>query len=414
MNSYLRLAPRQLSRAFVASTVAVSKENNRSKDLGGSPTQSPQNSSKFPPSRERALASVKGQSFMDISRDWATLRLMRIKALEPIATELFEMSKKPADTSGKIAQQLLKAFMSRFCSDLPLNELFDYLETRGILPDQVIVDFPLEQVSTLEEAERTFAAYESIAKDPKVKFFAIKISGIIPVQYLKAGDLNCEVVQNAISRIRGILEIAKAGEKVGVFDAENFSIEGSCFAIAKMMSDEFGTTAMLTLQATRKDSIARLLALCEDATKPRSIKLVCGTYHDDWTTFEESFQPSPSATHDNFRAILSEAKMIAHLSVLPCSHNPDLCDEAISVLGHRAIGHLFGMHGVASLISDDVREKVYMVVGDFKDSVLYFERRWKEHSGTLVPRRETILFLAMQQMILNASEAIVKLLADQF
>lgn len=344
-----------------------------------------------------ALQSLGDSKFSDVCLEWAKLRMMRNELVGQFADSVFDMALKPG-LQGKVAKTAIRPFMTLFCSDLPLNDVIEMLKQLNRDPGTVIFDFPNEQITDAAERDTTLAGYHAIFTHPEIKMGAVKVSGVIPIQDLTANNFERPIVQSGYQALRKLAQIAKDNGKLYIVDAEDLAIEGLCFEIACRLSDEFDNV-MVTLQATRLDSLTRLEAFCADPAKPRKVKLVNGTYSADWSKFPKNFNGSKEETHANFKSILSAAQTFPHLTILPCTHNPDLILWASKELGHDKIGNLFGMHIARALVEKGIEELLYLVVGDFKSALLYLMRRWKEHKGSLEPRRELILFAAMMEML---------------
>jgi hypothetical protein len=342
-----------------------------------------------------APKSVAERSTASLAMELVVLRAMRVKPLHPFAMSMMKVSAQES-VAGRAARVCLKPWFDQFCVSGEVGAAVAASKAKGVALALAIFDFSEECITDPKTRLVTEAKYREALEHSDVSFIAAKLSGVCPLKVLESGDASHPDFVAAMESMERVVVTAQRLGNVVVFDAENFLAEGLIEKAALSFAKRFPKNVMMTVQATRRDSVARLLGWLKDMPEGAElmVKLVKGAYKDDRKNFLDIFFDTFDGTHENYLQLMQMGVDHPNLVLLPCTHNIGLIKEA-KEKGFKTVGNLSGMN-IVKAVSEELGEALYVIYHtDFPKLVEYMMRRFYEHGEALEPRRELLLRAAL-------------------
>lgn len=368
----------------------------------GSLRELSQSAKKRPFNPAIADKSVSHLPTLSLMKEWALLRAMRITSLHPLANFAIENSLKN-DLVGTCSSHLVRPWFQQFCVQGTPAIVVAAAVQKNLNPDHIIFDYATEGIPDASHREETEKQYLAYLRHPTVKMIAVKLSGLCPIKILESGQYDHPHYCDALASLEKVVATAHELGKIVVFDAEQFSVESMISHAALKFAKIFPKNVMLTVQATRRDSVSRLQSWSEEIPEGERlmVKLVKGAYKSDRDLHKEALYQDFPGTHQNYIDLLTIGATHPKIAMLPCTHNLDLIDRSVQS-GFKKVGNLSGME-VAKGLSEDLAEVRYFIGHhDPLQLVDYIKRRFHEHGEALQPRRELLLLAALRFRLENS------------
>ncbi|MBT5953845.1 hypothetical protein HOG98_03900 [bacterium] len=339
-------------------------------------------------------------SSINLAREWAILRTMRIKPLHPIAKWMLKESNEP---HGKPLQFVLKPWLNQFCVHGGRNEAIQAAKDHGYDTKMVIFDHSTEKIEKAFEARETFVAYRAFLKREETKYIATKGTGVArEAVYTNPHFKRHPEYKYAKKEFIKTARLAKKLDKIMFIDAEELAVNGAITKIGIELMRKYQGHIYITIQATQNDAIEQIEKFLEDLDKtgsqntkymkhplPLNLKLVRDGYSKDRTNNPDKKFQTIDETHANYNKIQKFCSEHPRINAITCTHNPTSLKNA-ETLGDEQVGQLHGMsivHGLSSKL-DSI---TYLISNpSWKKQSEYIDRRIDEF-GETEPRREIMV-----------------------
>ncbi len=291
----------------------------------------------------RTLSSSSKTNPLKIAHEATLLTLMGAPGVSRVASKVLAASQ---DTSliGTVARNMAKPWTDLFCEIGTPQQVIDRVVAKGQDPGQIAFDFGEEHIPHPSQAAGVVANYNAYLDDSRVTRIATKITGVCPASSLALNDPHHPDVLAGEKWLETTVAKAHKNGQTVIIDAEEYAVENEALGMAFRLAQKYPKTVVVTLQALRLDSMARLqhmLAELPEGVQLR-LKLVNGAYMSDLVTFPDQFNQTIDATHANYRDLMAfAAQHPARIDVMACTHNPELMNIAFK--NGWLVGNLRGM-----------------------------------------------------------------------